>query len=157
WLAGQMPPCSAATTYTAAATTPVGANPAATGGVRKLPTGTRNPPTHARAPGRPREGSDAGVTPAPPHAPGVGGVTEAQTQRSGGRNGTAQRRKPYVPSLSRIPARSTGPAVGASTCASGSQVWNGNIGTLIANARKNAPNSQKASGPRRPMLAITWP
>ena len=33
-------------------------------------------------------------------------------------------------------------AVGASTCASGSQVWNGNIGTFTANARKNAPNSQ---------------
>jgi hypothetical protein len=52
------------------------------------------------------------------------------------------RRKPYVPSLSRMPARITEPAVGASTCASGSQVWNGNIGTLTANARKKAPNSQ---------------
>ena len=29
-------------------------------------------------------------------------------------------------------------AVGASTCASGSQVWNGNIGTLIAKAKKKA-------------------
>ena len=32
----------------------------------------------------------------------------------------------------------TEPAVGASTWASGSQVWNGNIGTLIAKARKKA-------------------
>ena len=32
----------------------------------------------------------------------------------------------------------TDPAVGASVCASGSQVWNGNIGTLTANPRKNA-------------------
>ena len=35
-------------------------------------------------------------------------------------------------------ARITEPAVGASVCASGSQVWNGNIGTLIANPRKKA-------------------
>ena len=37
-----------------------------------------------------------------------------------------------------MPARMTDPAVGASTWASGSQVWNGNIGILIAKARKNA-------------------
>ena len=30
------------------------------------------------------------------------------------------------------------PAVGASTWASGSQVWNGHIGTLMAKARKKA-------------------
>ncbi|OQB86762.1 MAG: hypothetical protein BWX86_02782 [Verrucomicrobia bacterium ADurb.Bin122] len=36
----------------------------------------------------------------------------------------------------------TEPAVGASTCAAGSQVWNGNIGTLIANDRKKAANTQ---------------
>src|SRR2546427_2814809 len=41
--------------------------------------------------------------------------------------------------------------MGASTCASGSQVWNGNIGTLIANARKKAPNSQNASDPSPPL------
>ena len=35
-------------------------------------------------------------------------------------------------------ARITEPAVGASVCASGSQVWNGNIGTLTAKPRKNA-------------------
>ena len=39
----------------------------------------------------------------------------------------------------------TEPAVGASTCASGSQVWNGNSGTLIAKARKNARNSSICS------------
>ena len=39
-----------------------------------------------------------------------------------------------MPIFSSTPARITEPAVGASTCASGSQVWNGNIGTLIANA-----------------------
>ena len=35
----------------------------------------------------------------------------------------------------------TDPAVGACTCASGSQVWNGNSGTLIANATAKARNS----------------
>jgi hypothetical protein len=35
----------------------------------------------------------------------------------------------------------TDPAVGASTCASGSQVWNGNIGTLMAKASAKAANS----------------
>ena len=35
-------------------------------------------------------------------------------------------------------ARITEPAVGASTWAAGSQVWNGNIGTLMAKARKKA-------------------
>jgi hypothetical protein len=59
-----------------------------------------------------------------------------------GKNGTARRRKPNVPSFSMMPASTTEPAVGASTCASGSQVWNGNIGTLTAKARKNAPKSQ---------------
>ena len=56
--------------------------------------------------------------------------------------GSEKRRKPYVPIFSRTPARITEPAVGASTCASGSQVWNGNIGTLIANPTKNARNTQ---------------
>src|SRR5215471_6809450 len=55
-----------------------------------------------------------------------------------GRMGRLNRRKPYVPIFSRTAARMTEPAVGASVCASGNHVWNGNIGTLIANPRKNA-------------------
>ncbi len=55
-----------------------------------------------------------------------------------GRIGRLKRRKPYVPIFRRTAARMTEPAVGASVCASGSQVWNGNIGTLIAKPRKNA-------------------
>ena len=39
-------------------------------------------------------------------------------------------------------ASSTEPTVGASVCASGSQVWNGNIGTLIAKPR-NKPGEQQ--------------
>ena len=52
-----------------------------------------------------------------------------------------------MPILSMTPARSTLPAVGASTWASGSQVWNGKIGTLIAKASANAAKSQGAAGP----------
>ena len=40
-----------------------------------------------------------------------------------------------------IPASSTEPIVGASVCASGSHVWNGHIGTLIANPSATAPNT----------------
>ena len=47
-----------------------------------------------------------------------------------------------MPILSITPARITEPAVGASTCASGSQVWNGNIGTLMAKASAKARNNQ---------------
>src|SRR5215469_17003975 len=64
-----------------------------------------------------------------------------------GKKGSEKRRKPYVPIFSRTPARITEPAVGASTCASGSHVWNGNIGTLIANPMKNAKNSHIAAVP----------
>src|SRR6202047_1493416 len=60
-----------------------------------------------------------------------------------GKNGNEKRIKPYVPTSSRTPARITEPAVGASTCASGSQVWNGNIGTLMANAKKKPQNNSR--------------
>ena len=62
-----------------------------------------------------------------------------------GKSGTANRMKPKVPIFSMMDARITEPAVGASTCASGSQVWNGNIGTFTAKARKKAPKSQYAA------------
>ena len=55
-----------------------------------------------------------------------------------GSSGNEKRRNPYVPIFSRTAARITEPAVGASTCASGSQVWNGNMGTLMAKPRKKA-------------------
>lgn len=34
----------------------------------------------------------------------------------------------YVPNFNKIPAKITEPGVGASTCASGNQTWNGTIG-----------------------------
>ncbi len=40
-----------------------------------------------------------------------------------------------------IAASTTEPPVGASTCASGSQVCTGHIGTLTANANRKAKNS----------------
>src|SRR5258707_10641858 len=58
-----------------------------------------------------------------------------------GNSGKEKRRKPYVPIFSRTLARITEPAVGASTCASGSQVWKGHIGTFTAKPRKNAQNT----------------
>src|SRR5437868_14811701 len=58
-----------------------------------------------------------------------------------GSSGSEKRRKPYVPIFSRTLARITEPAVGASVCASGSQVWNGNIGTFTAKPTKKAQNT----------------
>src|SRR5512143_1086519 len=60
---------------------------------------------------------------------------------STGNSGITSRKKPYAPSLSSTPASSIDPAVGASVCASGSQVWNGQIGTLMANAITKAQNA----------------
>src|SRR3954452_15005095 len=56
--------------------------------------------------------------------------------------GTEKRRKPYAPIFSSTPARMTEPAVGASTCASGSQVWTGHIGTFTAKEAKKASHIQ---------------
>src|SRR5207253_2266587 len=56
-----------------------------------------------------------------------------------GRIGMAIRTKPYVPSFRRMAARITEPTVGASVWASGSQVWNGNIGTLMAKPMNKPP------------------
>src|ERR1700747_625280 len=58
-----------------------------------------------------------------------------------GNIGSEKRRKPYPPIFSRMPARITEPAVGASTWASGSQVWTGHIGTLTAKEAKKANHS----------------
>src|SRR5204862_406389 len=56
----------------------------------------------------------------------------AHSLAASGRIGSATRTNPYVPNFSRMAARITEPTVGASVWASGSQVWNGNIGTLMA-------------------------
>jgi len=50
-----------------------------------------------------------------------------------------------VPIFSSTPARITLPVVGASTCASGSQVCSGTIGTLMANDSAKAASIQPCS------------
>src|SRR5215470_18011820 len=62
-----------------------------------------------------------------------------EPHRSSGRE---NRRKPYVPIFRTTLASTTEPAVGSSVCASGSQVWNGNIGTFTAKPTKNAQKTQ---------------
>lgn len=53
---------------------------------------------------------------------------------STGKIGIRKRSTANIPNFNNTPAKSTEPTVGASTCASGSQIWAGNIGTLTANA-----------------------
>ena len=48
--------------------------------------------------------------------------------------------KPYPPSFKRFPDKITDPSVGASTWASGYQVWSGNKGTLIKKPKVNSRN-----------------
>ena len=72
-------------------------------------------------------------------------MTPRNESAASGKSGSAYRKKPNVPILRSTPARMTEPAVGASVCASGSQVWSGNIGTLTANATAKARNSQRAA------------
>src|SRR6185295_878583 len=72
---------------------------------------------------------------------------QAAARVASGRSGSEKRRNPYVPIFRSTPARITEPAVGACTCASGSQVWNGNIGTLMAKPRKKARKHQNCSSP----------
>ena len=65
----------------------------------------------------------------------------AQARAAPGNIGRQNRSRPYAPIFSMTDASITEPAVGASTCASGSQVCSGNIGTFTAKATKNARKS----------------
>ena len=49
-----------------------------------------------------------------------------------------------TPSFKIIPANITEPVVGASTCASGNQIWTGNIGTLTAKEQKKLMRARQA-------------
>src|SRR5450755_3238812 len=68
-------------------------------------------------------------------------ISGAKVCDASGSIGTENRRNPYAPIFNSTPARMTEPAVGASTCASGNQVWTGHIGTFTANEAKNANHS----------------
>jgi len=58
-----------------------------------------------------------------------------------GNSGNDQRRKPNVPTLSITPTRRIDAPMGASAAASGSHVWNGHSGALMANAMKKPNHS----------------
>lgn len=49
-----------------------------------------------------------------------------------------KRINPYPPNFNKILANIIDPIVGASTCASGNQIWNGTIGILTANVKNNS-------------------
>src|SRR5215471_14659372 len=65
-------------------------------------------------------------------------ISGANSTEADGNIGSEKRRKPYPPIFKRMAARMTEPAVGASTWASGSQVWTGHIGNFTANDARNA-------------------
>ena len=65
----------------------------------------------------------------------------AKSAEAIGNIGSEKRRKPYPPIFNRMAARMTEPAVGASTWASGSQVWTGHIGIFTAKEAKKASHS----------------
>src|SRR5580693_4004021 len=69
-------------------------------------------------------------------------ISGANASVASGSIGIENLRKPYAPIFSSTAASITEPAVGASTCASGSQVCTGHIGTFTANDARNARNSQ---------------
>ena len=58
-----------------------------------------------------------------------------------GNSSKQYRSMPNVPTLSSTPTSRTAAPGGAAAAASGSQVWNGHSGALIANAMKNPRNS----------------
>src|ERR1700761_1229425 len=66
----------------------------------------------------------------------------AKSAEACGNIGREKRRNPKPPIFRRMAARTTEPAVGASTWASGSQVWTGHIGIFTANEAKNASQAQ---------------
>ena len=66
----------------------------------------------------------------------------ARSAEASGNIGSEKRRNPYPPILRRIAASTTEPAVGASTCASGSHVCTGHIGIFTAKLAKKAIHSQ---------------
>ncbi len=65
-------------------------------------------------------------------------ISQSSSRLASGAMGNEKRKKPYPPIFSMMAANTTDPPVGASTCASGSQVCTGNIGTLTAKAERKA-------------------
>ena len=68
----------------------------------------------------------------------------AKYRDASGNSGRQYRRIPNVPTLSSTPTSNAAAPAGAAPPASGSQVWNGKNGALMANARKKPRNSQRS-------------
>ncbi len=62
-----------------------------------------------------------------------------------------------MPIFKSTPARMTEMGVGASTCASGSQVWKGNIGILMAKPMKSATQATRTKVIPRTSGALMYP
>src|SRR6202165_4118821 len=79
------------------------------------------------------------------------GMTQRQSHQltGSGKRGTTMRRKPYAPALPITPAKVISIGVGAAMYASGSQLWKGKRGVLIAKASaktKKRPNWIEGEG-----------
>ena len=81
-----------------------------------------------------RQQSEPTTMPATASTPSAGASATAPS----GSTGSATRTRPYVPIFSSAPASSTEPTVGASVCASGSQVCTGHSGLFTANPANSA-------------------
>ncbi len=68
-------------------------------------------------------------------------IQGAKVREASGNSGRQYRMKPKVPTLSSTPTSSTAPPIGASAPESGSQVWKGTSGALMAKATKNPRKS----------------
>src|SRR5438477_9893635 len=80
-------------------------------------------------------------------------IRGANSAEATGNIGNEKRKKPYPPIFKRMAARMTEPAVGASTCASGSQVWTGHIGIFTAKEAKKANQAQVCSATGKPCFS----
>ena len=84
-------------------------------------------------------------------------IGRAKYTVTSGKIGKEIRIRPYVPIFRRTPARMTEMAVGASTWASGSHVWNGKSGTLMAKPMNRPRNRRmRTSNPFSQALCVFW-
>src|SRR5438445_424392 len=72
-----------------------------------------------------------------------------------GNSSKQYRSMPNVPTLSSTPTSSTAAPGGAEAAASGSQVWNGHSGALIANAMKNTWNRKTSVAANTPIIIVS--
>ena len=79
-------------------------------------------------------------------------ISGVKYRAADGKSSRQYRIIPNVPTLSSTPTSSTAAPGWAAVAASGSQVWNGHSGALIANAMKKPRNSHLAV----PGLSTTW-